>query len=275
MDRAEIAIPEGGTGGSIPVIEPTGDDSGPGSDTPPVAAAPYEAKLDVAVEMPGRIFVRGRGLESEWAGAVLVKGTAAAPLVTGRIEVRRGFLNLLDRRFDLERGAISLDGAMPPDPELDVKAAFAANSLVGILQVTGRASDPKLELTSDPVRPQDEIMAEILFGRDASKISAVQGLQLAAALNSLRGGGSGGILDKLRKGLGVDTLDFGGDNAEDASVKAGKYISDDVFLQVERGVAPGSGKATVEVEVVPNVSVQTEVTEDSQTGFGVQWKYDY
>ncbi|HEX2524893.1 MAG TPA: translocation/assembly module TamB domain-containing protein, partial [Geminicoccus sp.] len=170
---------------------------------------------------------------------------------------------------------VSLDGAVPPDPDLNIRATFKANALVGILQVTGRASDPKIELTSDPVRPPDEIMAEILFGRDVTKISAAQGLQLAAALNSLRDGGSGGILDTVRQRLGVDTLDFGGSSADDASVKAGKYISDDVYLQVERGVAPGSGKATVEVEVGPNVTVQTEVTEDSQTGFGVQWKYDY
>lgn len=276
VDRAEIAIPDGGDGGgTIPVIEVTDEGVEPAAGPETQAAAPYRVNLDIVVEMPERIFVRGRGLDSEWGGQVKVAGTASEPLVTGRIEVKRGFVNFLDRRFNITTGIVTLDGAVPPDPELNLEASFEANTLTGILKVTGRASDPTLELTSDPVRPQDEIMAQILFGRDVTKITPVQGIQLAAALNTLRGGGGGGILDTVRKNLGIDTLDFGGEGAGDASVKAGKYLSDDVYLQVERGVAPGTGKATVEVEVVPNVTVQTEVTEDSQTGFGVQWKYDY
>ncbi|WP_027133722.1 translocation/assembly module TamB domain-containing protein [Geminicoccus roseus] len=276
VNRAEVSIAGNGSGGggSIPVIE-VDDGSDPAANGGSGPTVPYEVDLDVVVDMPERVFVRGRGLDSEWGGSIQVEGTASKPVVVGQIEVKRGFLNFLDRRFDITTGKVTLDGAVPPDPEIDLEASFEADSLTGIMKVTGRASDPNLELTSEPARPQDEIMAAILFGRDVSQITPVQGLQLAAALNELRGGGGASLLDTVRSNLGIDTLDFGGDGADDATVKAGKYLSDDVFLQVERGVAPGSGKATVEVEVVPNVTVQTEVTEDSQTGFGVQWKYDY
>ena len=273
IDRAEINIPSGGSGGgNIPVIELTGG-SGVEPGAGPQATQPYKIRLDVTVDAPERIFVRGRGLESEWGGSVKAEGTAAKPVVTGQIEVKRGFINFLDRRFDITKGTVSLDGAVPPDPEVDLAASFKTSTITGILRVTGRATDPKLELTSEPPLPQDEIMAQILFGRDVSKITPVQGVQLAAALNSLRGGGPG-ILDKLRQGLGVDTLDVGGEGAN-SSIKAGKYLSDNVFLEVQQGVTPGSSKATVEVQVLPNVTVQTDVTENSQTGFGVQWKYDY
>ena len=273
IDRAEITIPSGGSGGgNIPVIEVNdGSNVEPGAGAAPTK--PYQIKLDVVVDMPERIFVRGRGLESEWGGKVTAEGTAAKPVVTGQIAVKRGFINFLDRRFDITKGTVALDGAVPPDPEIDLSASFKTDTITGILNVTGRATDPKLELTSDPALPQDEIMAQILFGRNVSNITPTQGLQLAAALNTLRGGGPG-IFDRLRQGLGVDTLDVGGEGAN-SSVKAGKYLSDNVFLEVQQGVQPGSSKATVEVEVVPNVTVNTEVTEDSQTGFGVQWKYDY
>ena len=46
---------------------------------------------------------------------------------------------------------------------------------------------------------------------------------------------------------------------------AGKYVSDNVFVEVERGVAEGTGKARVQVELTPNLSVSTEVTEQSQS----------
>ncbi|HWL71376.1 MAG TPA: translocation/assembly module TamB domain-containing protein [Geminicoccus sp.] len=275
INRADISIQDmGGGARSIPVIE-VDDGSGQANGRNGRPAPPYPVNLDVVVDMPERIFVRGRGLDSEWGGRVQATGTVAEPVVTGQIEFRRGFIDFLDRRFNLTTGRVTLDGGVPPDPELDIAAEFKANTLTGILKVTGRASDPQLELTSDPVRPQDEIMAEILFGRDLSTISPAQGLRLAAAVNTLRGGGGPGIFDRLRQGLGVDTLEFGGSSPEDASVKAGRYISEDVYLQVERGVAPGSGRVVVEVEVAPNVTVQTETTEEAESGFGVQWRYDY
>ena len=43
----------------------------------------------------------------------------------------------------------------------------------------------------------------------------------------------------------------------------------------QRGVTDGTGKASVQVELTPQLSVGTSVTEQSQTGVGLQWKYDY
>jgi translocation and assembly module TamB len=37
------------------------------------------AALDVELAVPGRVFVRGRGLDSEWGGQVKITGTSAAP----------------------------------------------------------------------------------------------------------------------------------------------------------------------------------------------------
>ena len=66
-----------------------------------------------------------------------------------------------------------------------------------------------------------------------------------------------------------------GSTAEESSARVGKYVSDRVFLELERGVQAGSGKARVEVEMTPNLSVGTEVTEQSQTGVDLEWRYDY
>ncbi len=40
--------------------------------------------------IPARVFVRGRGLESEWIGNLRVAGTANDPKIVGRLEIRRG-----------------------------------------------------------------------------------------------------------------------------------------------------------------------------------------
>ena len=84
------------------------------------------------------------------------------------------------------------------------------------------------------------------------------------------------VLTSLRRAVGIDTLDVrSGEKPGETTAAAGKYLSDDVYLEVERGVTPGTGRAKVQVEITPNLSVGTEVDEKSQTGVGLQWRYDY
>jgi hypothetical protein len=78
-------------------------------------------------------------------------------------------------------------GATPPIPELDIKAsAEASGGFAGIVRITGPAQKPKLELSSDPEAPQDEVVARIMFDRTSSGISPFQGRRLATAIRSSR-----------------------------------------------------------------------------------------
>ena len=232
--------------------------------------------LDIRVDIPGRLFVRGRGLVSEWGGGIEVGGTAAAPSIEGMIEYRRGFFDLFDRRFQLRTGELNFTGATPPDPFVLVEATVELPDTLAVLRIDGPALDPELTVTSEPPLPEDEVLAQLLFDRNASELNTFQSLRLAAAVNELRGGGAGfGVLDRLRTGLGVDTLGIGGESAEDATLQAGTYLSEDVFVEIERGLQPGSAGATVEVELTPRIQVETKVREDSTASVGLTWSFDY
>src|SRR3546814_2528507 len=54
--------------------------------------------LDLVVEAPQRIFVRGRGLEAEWAGKLTVAGTTAEPRINGELHIVRGDFRLAGDR---------------------------------------------------------------------------------------------------------------------------------------------------------------------------------
>jgi autotransporter translocation and assembly factor TamB len=278
VERADIAIPSE-TGVSVPVIEV--EERGARGQVVAAPAAgggpPFDLRLDIAVDAPARLFVRGRGLESEWGGALALKGTVQDLRIIGDLEVRRGFIDLLDRRFTIEEGRIAFVGSNPPVPMIDLRATTRTAEIEAVVGLRGPATDPKLTLTSEPELPQDEILSRVLFGRSVARITPVQGLRLAAAVRQLQGGGgAGSLLGAVRRGLGVDTLDVeGGETPGESQVRAGKYLSDNVYLELERGMAEGSSKARVQIELTPNLSVGTEVNERSQTGVGVQWRYDY
>jgi translocation and assembly module TamB len=273
VQRADFNIPDN-SGPTIPVlvVEEVGQNVEPAAGPPP--SEPFDLILDVAVDAPARLFVRGRGLDSEWGGSFTIKGPASEAQVLGNIEFRRGFLDFLDRRFKVRSGTIAFSGARPPIPEVNIEAEAEGETMVALVKITGPANDPMLELTSEPPLPRDEVLAQLLFKRSTSQITPAQGLRLANAVAMLEGGGVD-VIGKFRSGLGLDTLDVGGESTEDANVRAGKYLSDTVYFEMQQGMQAGSGKARVEVELTPNVTVSTEVTEQSQTGVGVDWKLDY
>jgi translocation and assembly module TamB len=271
-----VRIPDS-AGPNVAVIEvqEIGAD-GEARPTPEPSAEPFVLRLDVEVSIPGRLYVRGRGLESEWAGEVQVAGTASEPSVTGELSVRRGFFDFIDRRFQLAESTIEFTGATPPDPTLSIRATATAGDLTAIVRVTGPMSAPEFAFESQPPLPRDEVLSHLLFNRPVSEIGPVQAAQLAFAVNRLRGGGGLDVLGKVRSLLGVDTLDIaGGETAAESTLRAGKYLGDDLYIELERGAASGTGRARVEVEILPNLSLQADTGADANSGVGLKWQYDY
>jgi translocation and assembly module TamB len=295
-DRGEINLPA-----SLPpevvrldVIEINGRAGAKAGGTGTAKTRPaLPATLDIEVAVPGRIFVRGRGLDSEWRGRIKVAGTSEAPQITGSLQALRGTFDVLGKTFRVTRGEIRFDGAATLDPVLDLAAEVAAADITAQVLLQGPVSAPKLTMTSSPIVPQDEILARVLFDRGLGQITAAQGLQVAAAAGNLLGGRFD-LLDRVRGRLGLDRLGFGsvantltgannparssagtGNAASGAALTAGKYIAEGVYVGAAQGLTPGSSKAVVEIEVLPRVTVQGDVSQSGGTGIGLNYKYDY
>jgi len=234
--------------------------------------------LDLTVDMPGRIFVRGRGLTSEWRGAVTATGSVDAPVVAGELSLVRGTFDLVGKVLTLDRGTVSLTEDSPGDPEVAALATAPLEDGTARIEISGRASNPKISLSAEPSLPEDEVLARLLFGSSVGNLSPIQAIQLANGVATLSGKGSGlGLLDPIRQTAGVDVLDIGAEdgNAANASVRAGKYLADDVMLYVEQGRGAGSTKATLEIDINDYLSVETDVGADAQSSIGVNIKTDY
>jgi len=275
----------------IEVVEVNGRGGRPGRAEPGKTAPALPASLDIQVGVPGRIFVRGRGLDSEWRGKLAVAGTSEAPQITGSLQALRGTVDVLGKTFRVTHGEIRFDGGggTTIDPVLDIAAEVVTADITAQVVLHGPVSAPKLTLTSSPAVPQDEILARVLFGRGLGQITAAEGLQVAAAAGNLAGGGFD-VLEKVRGGLGLDRLGFGSvvnkltgttpkpgsaSASRDAALNAGKYVADGVYVGASQGLTPGSSKAVVEIEVLPRVTIQGDVSQSGSTGIGLNYKYDY
>jgi translocation and assembly module TamB len=282
MSRAEIRIPD-----KLPpsivrldVVEIDSRDGGSPSKPEQAAAEDSAIRLDLDLDVPARAFVRGRGLDSEWKGKAHIAGTVDKPAVTGRLETVRGDFSFLAKRFVLANSTIDFVGGDNIDPTLNIVAEHKSSTIVAQVIITGTSSDPSIRLTSQPEMPQDEILSQVLFGRGAGEITPMQGLELAQAAATLAGRGGPGIMDRVRNMTGLDRLDIssGETSASGTSgtkLSAGEYVSDKVFVGVEQGATSDSARTKVEVEVLPNVTVESSVGANSSAGVGVNWKWDY
>lgn len=231
--------------------------------------------ITLEIDVTGRqdIYVRGRGLDSEWAIDLKVRGTAANPQIEGLIEKRRGVLSFLGNDFDLERGTIRFTGASGIDPLLDVQLLHENDGVRGGIAVSGTAKSPEVNFVSRPSLPEEEVLPRVLFGRSKQSLSPAEALNLATGVATLLDG-SGGVVDDVRGAIGVDVLRIE-DGDEGLAVTVGKNVADGVFVGAKQPVGGGTASVTVEIEVFDNVTIDSEVGPEEGTSIGLNWKKDF
>lgn len=241
------------------------------------AAGPGWLTLDARVDLPRRVFVRGRGLESEWAGQISVEGPADKPRVRGRLRPVRGTFSLLGKMFTLEDGAIVIDG-LDQDISINLTAAYQRADLKALLIVTGTAAKPSIRLSSEPELPQDEVLAQVLFNKASGDLGPVEAVQLAAAAAALASG-EPGILDKLRDATGLDRLTVGSATTADGqttgTVGAGRYVSEGVYVGIEQGTVANSTEVVVEIDLTQSLKARSTTSGDGRNRVGLRWQWDY
>lgn len=237
--------------------------SGNGGSSAPVS-------LDLTINAPARIFLRGSGLDAELGGSIRLGGTSAAVAPSGQFELIRGRLSFLGQRFDISEATASLQGGF--DPYLRVVAGTQTGEITALITIEGPASAPELTISSVPDLPQDEILARLFFGRSATSLSPVQALQLVDAVSGVAGGQ--GIIGGLRDSLGVDDLDLSTDSEGNASLRVGRYISDNLYTDAEIG-ADGEAEVSLNLDLTPNITARGAFATDGDSSIGVFFERDY
>ncbi|MDP3657290.1 MAG: translocation/assembly module TamB domain-containing protein [Brevundimonas sp.] len=272
IDEARIeANPPGSTGiVRMDVIEI----NKPGGDVPEAEQnlqRGLQFGLDIALRSPGGdVRVIGRGLNVEMNVDARVTGTIARPVLSGTARVVRGDYDFAGKRFVFDdRGTVSLS-TNPELIRLNLTATREDPALTATIRVTGTAARPQIVLTSTPALPQDEILSQVLFGRSASQLSAFEAAQLASGVAALAGGGGFDVIGNLRELAGLDRLSFGGE-ASGLTVAGGRYISDDVYLEIIGGGENGAA-VNVEWQVRRNLTVSSKFGGQGEASLSIRWR---
>lgn len=241
--------------------------AGPPS-TPPSAPP----RLDLVINAPNRVFVRGRGVDAELGGSLQVQGTTRNAIPVGHLELIRGRVDLLGKRFDLNEGLVELQGSLIP--VLRLVAQAEQDGITTRIIIDGDVRDPEITFESSPPLPEEEVLSQLLFGRGLETIGPLQAAQLANALATLAGGGSAGITANLRKQVGLDDLDLATDDSGNVQVRAGKYLSENLYTDVSVG-ADGKSAINLNLDVTQSLTARGSAGGEGGGSLGIYFERDY
>jgi translocation and assembly module TamB len=234
-------------------------------------APPFDATLNLTISAPNRNFIRGRGIYAEVGGDLHIAGSARDPQVSGGFDLLRGSLALLGKRLVFTQGQVRFHGDVIP--ELNFIAETTATDITARIAVTGPASQPSFQISSQPSLPEDEILSRVLFERPSGSLSAFQAIQLANAVAMLSGNGD--AFERLRRTLGVDSLDISTNATGGPTVGATRAINDRISVGVTTGARSQDNGVNVNFDVTRHLRLQlgADASGGSSAGIGTEWEF--
>lgn len=294
MGHTELRIPSTGLGGAraIPDIKhrsarppvrqtlakagltgyPNAASAAAGMNSPPATAAGNPARFDLVISAPDEVFIRGRGVDAEMGGEIRLTGNARQPIPVGQFQLIRGRVDLLGKRFDLTEGLIELQGSLIP--VIRLVAQTEQDGVTTRIIIDGEAQDPEIKFESSPEMPEEEVLSQLLFGRGIDNISPLQAAQLASAIATLAGKGGEGIIGRLRASTGLDDLDLTTDDKGNVSVRAGKYLSQNLYTDVQVG-DQGTTQLNLNLDLSKSLTARGSVDSDGESKLGLFYERDY
>jgi translocation and assembly module TamB len=227
--------------------------------------------LGVVVKAGRDTWVRRKAaprLALEITGSVDVRKQPHIPLqVFGRLEAlpQRSYAEQLGRRFDIETGAVVLNGD-PLQAQIDFVAKWEVPSAGNTtnpeatikLGAKGTMDDLRLTFTSDPAMDETQILSYIATGRPPQGTTG-QVQSSSGAMNTteaLAFGQASALVEDWGASLGLDVLQVRNDGVEGATMVAGNYVNPKTYLgirqsatfETQQNSATSTGAST-EIEV--------------------------
>ena len=285
LGQTDIRIPESGFAGAGDVPEITHI-----NEPPPVRSTRQRAgllasqsaesssasgpdyPLDITVSAPNRIFVRGRGLDSEFGGNLRLTGSTRNIIPIGAFQLIRGRLDILGTRLALEEARITIQGSFVPF--LQLRAGTDAEEYRVNVDVVGPADNPEITFSSAPELPQEEVLSRLIFGRGLETLSPIQAARLALAVRTLAGQGGEGVVGRIRGATGLADLDVTTTDEGNTAVRAGAYLGENIYTDVTVD-STGETELNLNLDITPSLTARGGVTNTGETSLGIFFERDY
>lgn len=210
---------------------------------------PYRnLKIAVSLEASQNVRVVDKMAKIELALAVQIKKRPGGPLlVGGTVRSLQGNIEVYGKDFVLERGLVTLPGVPDQEPFVQARAAYQMTDASFIVDVSGPVNNPKIDLSSSPPMPPNDLLSYLIFDRPTSTLTKQEYNVTQQAVGVL-----GGITArKIQEFLGKDFPVLGDVSLKSSQGTIGvtKPLTKGVTLSVERQLNPAQGDNPVQLRL--------------------------
>ncbi len=125
-------------------------------------------QLGIQTQADRGIIVQNDLFDAELRGKLQILNTIEAPRLFGTIEMVQGKLLFKDRAFQVQSAKVDFDNPAVLNPVFNLSAWTDVNGTKVQLYAAGRVDRWKIDLTSNPVLPESEILSLLALGYTSS-----------------------------------------------------------------------------------------------------------
>jgi translocation and assembly module TamB len=245
----------------------------------------------LVVSVPRGTWLRGPRVNVELRGELELRMIHGSVDVRGYLAVEQGTYEFYGKKFTIVRGRADFEGGTEIDPTLylEVEYEFRTDDVENtlLMVVRGSPKTPQIEffVNKSPVSEADAI-SYMLFGRKADDLNYGQKSTVSSVGDVLAKDLAANMINSqlstvLGSALGLDVVRISGeDNWNKATLTAGKYVTDDIYVAYERGMSQSGSSsvafesATLEYYLWRFLYLRLIEATDKTSGFDLFLKFD-
>jgi hypothetical protein len=231
----------------------------------------YTLHYNISLHGEENITLTGKGLDVELAGDILLTGKNRAIAATGNLQTKKGKFSFSGKEFTIRQGELTFSHSQN---FLNIIGVLELPTITATATFRGPLTHPTLTFESSPPLSTSDLLAFIIFDKEAAQLNPIQAIQLANIIITLAEGSEPGILEKIRQQFGIDRLLITTSNTTgELSVQIGKKLGKVVTIALDQ--SKSSSSVILEVELKEGFVFSVEIKESSPGKFSLKWSKQY
>ncbi|WP_109484445.1 translocation/assembly module TamB domain-containing protein [Occallatibacter savannae] len=245
-----------------------------GVEAPPTQGFAQNLGLNLAVHSSNAVNLVSRTLSVGGTANLQVRGTAAEPVILGRVNLSGGDIILNGNRYLLTGGTIQFVNPTMTQPVVNLTVTTTIQQYDISLRFEGPVDQLRTQYTANPALPQADIIHLLAFGQttEASAMNSTPANQAAETLVANQV--SSQVTSRISKVAGISQLSVnpvlangGGQNAG-ANITIQQRVTGNLFVTFSSNVTTTQGQ-TIQGQYQVTPSVALSATRDPNGGFAV------
>ena len=236
----------------------------------------YTLDLDVALKDDFRVYAFG--LDSYVFGQISLDKTPDTPLLaSGEFGLREGVYQALGQDLLIQQGQIGFNGPLSR-PYLNVKAIrnpeVTADDVIAGIELTGSASNPSLNIFSQPAMDQAHALSYLLNGQPLDKSENNNNALLSQMLLAQSINFSENFINKAGKKIGIEDVSVSAKGSgDDTQVELSGYITPSVQVSYRVGVFEAMNEIAIRYRVFTKLYI--EATSGLYDSIDLLYQFDW